>query len=555
MTGRAGLLKRGIVGAALAASVAAFGSSWTTVIAQVSFDRLLRAAQEPQNWLTYSGTTMSQRYSLLTQVTAANVKNLEQQWVFQAQSLEKFEATPLVVDGVIYTVQAPNDVVALDALTGRAFWIYSHVPSPQARPCCGRVNRGLAILGNTLFMATLDDHLIALDARSGRLVWNVTIKGARPEAGYAFTVAPLVVKNSIIVGVAGAEFGVRGFLAAFDATTGREVWRFNTVPGPGEPGNGTWSGDSWKRGGASVWVTGSYDPDLNLTYWGLGNPGPDWNGASREGDNLYSDGVVALDADTGTLKWHFQFTPHDEMDYDSTQVPVLADLEWQGRIRKVMLWANRNGFLYVLDRASGQFLLGKPFVKVTWASGLDDKGRPVRVQSPSEEGVVIFPHAVGGTNWMSPSFSPRTGLFYIPSLMDSYATFPRRAVDFVEGRVFVGAFPVGPIPTLHGGPINRRIPEQGYGAIQAFDPRTGTRKWIYRLADLTDSGVLSTASDLVFAGSREGYFFALDARDGSLLWKANLGGNVASGPIAYAVNGRQYVAVSAGNSLFAYALR
>jgi alcohol dehydrogenase (cytochrome c) len=451
----------------------------------------------------------------------------------------------------MYTVQAPNDVVALDAVTGRAFWIYSHIPSPQARPCCGRVNRGVAILGDTLFMATLDARLIALDAKSGRPRWNVAVAGARPEAGFAMTVSPLVIKDKVIVGTAGAEFGVRGFLAAFDAKSGKEVWRFYTVPGPGEPGNETWSGDSWKRGGASVWVTGSYDPELNLTYWGLGNPGPDWNGDDRLGDNLYSDSVVALDADTGALKWHFQFTPHDEMDYDSTQVPVLVDMEWQGRMRKLMLWANRN----VLDRATGQFLLGKPFVKVTWAEKLDEKGRPLQTQRPTPDGTVIFPHVFGATNWMSPSFSPRTGLFYIPSLMDSYANFGKRPVEYVEGRVYTGAFPVGPIPGLRGGPINRRLPEEGYGAIQAFDPKTGTQKWIFKMSDLTDSGVLTTASDLVFAGGREGYFFALNAIDGSLIWRANLGGPIASGPMSYAVNGRQYIAVAAGNSLFSYALR
>jgi alcohol dehydrogenase (cytochrome c) len=270
---------------------------------------------------------------------------------------------------------------------------------------------------------------------------------------------------------------------------------------------------------------------------------------------LYSDSVVALNADTGKLAWHFQFTPHDEMDYDSTQVPVLADLEWQGSMRKVMLWANRNGFMYVLDRTNGQFLLGKPFVKVTWASGLDEKGRPIRVQSPTTEGAVIFPHAFGGTNWMSPSYSPHTGLFYIPSIMDSYATFPKRAVEFVEGRLFMGAFPVGPIPGLRSSPINRRSPEEGYAAIQAFDPKTGTQKWIFKMADLTDGGVLSTETDLVFSGGRDGYFFALDATNGTLLWKANLGGGVAAGPMAYGIGGHEYIAISAGNSLFTFGLR
>ena len=284
--------------------------------AQVSFDRILGAQSEPQNWLTYSGNVQSQRHSLLRQVTPANVKNLELAWAFQAMSLEKFEATPLALDGVLFTVQPPNDVVAIDGASGRTFWTYTYRPSPQARPCCGRVNRGLAILGESLFMGTIDGHLIALDSKSGRELWNVVVAGARPEAGYTITVAPLVVKDKVIVGPAGGDFGIRGFIAAFDPKTGKEIWRFNTVAGPGEPGRETWAGDSWMRGGSAIWTTGSYDPELNLTYWGTGNPGPDFNGDNRAGDNLDSNSVVALDPDTGKLKWHFQFTPHDEFDYD-----------------------------------------------------------------------------------------------------------------------------------------------------------------------------------------------------------------------------------------------
>jgi alcohol dehydrogenase (cytochrome c) len=388
---------------------------------QVSFDRLLHAPQEPQNWLTYSGTNMSQRHSALNQITVENVKNLELQWVWQAQSLEKAEATPLVVDGVMYTIQNPNDVVALDAATGRIFWTYSYTPSPQARPCCGRINRGLAILGDTLFMGTIDAHLIAIDAKNGKPIWDTTV--ARAEAAYALVHAPLVVKDKVIIGTAGAEYGIRGFIAAYDVRTGKELWRFYTIAGPGDPNQKTWGGDSWKVGGGSVWVTGSYDPDLNLTYWGTGNPAPSWNGDPRPGDNLYSDSVVALDADTGQLKWHFQFTPHDEFDYDAVQVPVLADMQWRGkdgqqRPRKVMLWANRNGFFYVLDRITGEFLLGKPFVEVSWASALDDKGRPIAVpgKTPTAAGTIN----AGGTSWYSPSYSPRTGLLYVPHMAELF---------------------------------------------------------------------------------------------------------------------------------------
>src|SRR6202163_3869396 len=335
--------------------------------AQVTFDRLVNSAKEPQNWLTYSGNMMSQRYSPLDQITPQNVKNLELKWVFQARSLEKFEATPLVIDGIMYTVQAPNDVVALDPVTGRVFWAYSSSPSPLSRPGGGRVNRGVAVSGDTLFMATIDAHLIAVDANNGRPLWNTAV--AKPEAGYAITHAPLVIKDKVIVGVAGGEFGIRGFIAAYDVKTGREVWRFHNIPEPGEPGHETWKNEGWQHGGGSVWVTGSYDAESNLTYWGIGNPGPDWNGDPRPGDNLYTDSVVALDGDTGKLKWHYQFSPHDEFDYDSVQVPVLADMDWkdksgQTKPRKLMFWANRNGNFYALDRSTGEFLMGKPFVEV-----------------------------------------------------------------------------------------------------------------------------------------------------------------------------------------------
>lgn len=525
----------------------------------VTFDRILRAGQEPQNWLTYSGSFLSQRHSPLTQITTDNVKNLELQWVFQARSLEKYEATSIVADGVLYTVQAPDDVVALDAATGRVFWTYTYTPAAQARPCCGRVNRGVAILGDTLFIATIDARLIALDAKTGRPIWNVGVDGAKPESGYAFTLAPLVVKDKVIIGTAGGEYGIRGFIAAFDARTGKEAWRFYTIPGKGEPGNETWAGDSWKTGGASVWVTGSYDPDSNLTYWGIGNPGPDWNGDNRGGDNLYSNSVVALDADTGKLKWHFQFSPHDEFDYDSTQVPVLADVTWKGRPTKVMMWANRNGIFYVLDRTSGDFLLGKPFVDVNWTDKLDEKGRPNRVPGkvPTREGALIAPGNQGGTNWYSPSFSPQTGLFYIPSWVNYTSNYVKQDAEYVEGRVFGGGAPRGTIlPGVRSGQfLNYAKEDEGYGAVRAIDPKTGDLKWEFKMTDFTDAGILTTASNVLFSGGREGYFYALDARTGVPLWKATVGGRVTSGPMSYAVGGRQYVAVAAGSGLFVYALR
>jgi len=527
--------------------------------AQVTADRIRRSSSEPRNWLTYGGSYTSQRYSLLNQITPANVGRLESKWVLQNQVFGAWQATPLVVDGVMYVTQRPNDVLALDAKTGRVFWLYRYTPSPDARVCCGSNNRGVAILGDTLFMGTLDAHLVAIDAKTGRQLWNTTLGDVK--LAYSVTLAPLVVKDKVIVGVGGGEFGIRGFIAAFDAKTGKEAWRFYTIPGPGENGHDSWKGEAWKNGGGSVWVTGSFDPDLNLTYWGVGNPGPDWNPDQRPGDNLYTDSVVALDADTGALKWHFQFTPNDAYDYDSVQVPVLVDMNWRGPAAKLMLWANRNGFFYVLDRVTGRFLSGTPFVKVNWASHLDERGRPV--QTPQPPGSPTWPGNQGGTNWYPPAYSPRTELFYF-SVWENYASIYRKeTVEYQPGRNFSGGgFTVlTPVPGAPGVGIGRRTPinnwtnEVGSGAVIAVDPRTGERKWKFDQFDVTDSGLLTTASDLLFTGGREGYFYALDARSGAMLWKASLGGQVVAAPITFEVDGRQYVSVISGHTLVTFGLR
>ena len=522
--------------------------------AQVTFDRILHNDKEPQNWLTYGGT-MGQRYSTLDQINAGNVDGLQMKWAFQARSLERFESTPLVVDGMMYVTQMPNDVVALDAATGEVKWVRTYRPATDTKVCCGRVNRGLAILGNTLYMGTIDAHLLAIDARTGTILWNKEV--AKAAAGYSLMHAPLIVKDKVIVGTAGGEYGIRGFIAAFDAATGNEAWRFYTIPGPGEPGNETWPGDTWMHGGASVWVTGSYDPGSNLTYWGIGNPGDDYNGDRRPGDNLYSDSVVALDADTGKLKWYFQFTPHDLWDFDSTQVPVLADINWTGKDgrtqpRKVLMFANRNGFYYTLDRVSGEYLVGKAFTKVTWATGLDEKGRPMRVKDaePTVEG--SKGQEKNGSNWFPPAYSPRTGLFYVPVWENIDIVYTKRDDNYEEGKFFAGGGRRFSVSLA----VNAHKPEdKGNAVIRAIDPHTGEKKWDYTMKDVTNSGLLTTASDLIFVGSREGYFGALDATNGKLLWKTTVGGEVSMGPMTYAVNGKQYVAFSAAGSLFVYSLK
>jgi alcohol dehydrogenase (cytochrome c) len=543
--------------------------TWS-VGAQVTSNRLLSAAKEPHNWLTYSGGYFSQRYSELRQIDTNNVKNLEQKWIYQAPVMGPWQATPLVVDGIMYVTQRPNDIVALDAKTGRAFWVYRHNTSPNQKACCGSNNRGVAILGDTLFMGTLDARLVAVNAKSGRLKWSVQV--ADMEAAYSLTLAPLVVKDKVIIGVGGGEYGIRGFIAAYDANTGKEAWRFYTIPGPGEPGHETWERcppnpvtycdpEAWAHGGGSIWLTGSYDPELNLTYWGVGNAGPDWNPAQRPGDNLYTASVVALDADTGRLRWHFQFTPNDAYDYDAVQIPVLADLNWSGGPVKAMLWANRNGYFYVLERATGKFLLGKPFVKVNWSSGLDERGRPIRTPQPT--GAPTYPGNQGGTNWYSPSYSPRTGLMYFSAWEDYATIFGGVPVQYQEGRNFgggnnraYGPVPGAPaVPVLRRGPINSWTEAVANGAVLALDPQTGEQKWKFDMTDVSDSGILTTASDVLFTGGREGYFQALDARNGTLLWRTNLGGQIVTGPMTYAVDGKQYVAAIAGQVLAVFGLR
>ena len=525
----------------------------------LTFERLLNAEAEPHNWLTYSGGYDSQRHTTLDQIDPANVTDLELKWVFQAQSLQVFQTTPLVVDGIMYLTEAPNTVVALDAKLGRVFWRYEYTPSNLSRPCCGRVNRGLGMLGNTLYMATIDARLIAIDASTGQPIWFKQIADA--SAGYATTLAPLIIKDKVIIGVAGGEYGVRGFIAAYEADSGDEAWRFYTIPGPGEPGHETWEGDgdAWMHGGASVWLTGSYDPDTNLTFWGIGNPGPDFNPEQRPGDNLYSDCVVALNADTGELEWYFQFTPNDDYDYDSVQVPVLIDYPAQdGSTLKLMLWGNRNGFFYVLDRQTGQFISGDPYVFVNWAESLDDNGRPV--ETPQAEGEPTFPGVQGGTNWYSPSYSPSTRLFYLSTWEGYGSIFQPQASEYRPGQIFLGGRPgnwmrnAPAIPGVRRGAINNWTEAAGTGAVIALDPATGEERWRFNMTDVTSSGILTTNTDLLFTGNREGYFHALDAKSGDLLWKRTLGGMIANGPMSFAVDGQQFVAAAAGNSLFVFGL-
>ena len=536
-------MKRIAVVVGLAASIQLVTGQAQTgpAFSPVTWERLLNAADEPENWLLYSGSLDSQRFSRLDQIHGGNVAELELKWAYQIPEIDRAETVPLVVDGVMFITEAPSNVVAVDARTGRPYWRYDHELPDDLRICCGRNNRGVAILGDTLFMSTLDAHLVAIDARTGNLRWNREV--ADHAGGYSKTAAPLIVKDKVVTG-AGGEFGIRGFLDAYNPTNGDREWRLYTIPGPDHPDNQTWAGDSWRTGGSPTWLTGSYDPDLNLLYWGTGNPGPDWNGEVRLGDNLYADSALAVDANTGKLEWYFQFTPWDVHDWDAIQIPILADIDFNGEPRKVMMWANRNAFYYTLDRITGEFLVGKPYAKQTWAEGLDDLGRPIRAPNklPTPDGTVVSPPVGGGTNWWSPAYSPRTELFYV-NAYDGEQEYFIRDQEYVEGEQYTG-----------GGGQNV-LPVDNYtSAIRAIDPRTGDRRWEFEIQPRSTSGLLATAGDLVFGGSVDGYFYALDAVTGQELWNLPVGGRVHAAPITYAVDGQQYVTIAAGNVVYTFGL-
>jgi alcohol dehydrogenase (cytochrome c) len=508
------------------------------VAKDVTYERLLNARSEPQNWLTYYGAYDGQRYSPLDQINTENVKQLAPAWVFQCGSVGlhsgastySFEAAPIVVDGIMFVSGWDGWVWALDARTGALMWQYRHASPFDVSLCCGNVNRGVAVAEGKVFVVTLNAHIVALDAETGKKVWDQTYGDVR--AGESATVAPLVVKDMVIVGSSGGEFGVRGHLDAFKRETGERAWRTYMVPKPGEPGSETWpaDGEAWARGGANCWVTSTFDPELNLLYVGTGNPCPDFDGGVREGDNLYTDSGVAVDADTGEIRAHFQYTPHDLWDYDSTMEHILFDLDGQ----KLAAHFDKNGFLYILDRTNMEPVRVAPFVdRIDWGE-VDAKGNVTPKLYPDKEGdpVHFWPGPAGAKEWTHACYSPKTELLYAP-VQDVGATATRRRREFKESIPYWGA---GVAVDL----------EDMAGSVSAFDPRTGEERWRWANDIPMCSSVLATGGDLVFAGEPTGEFNALDARSGELLWQFQCGSGHHSSPTSYSIDGRQYIAVPTG---------
>jgi alcohol dehydrogenase (cytochrome c) len=510
--------------------VAAFAASTVT-------EQQLREAQsDSTTWLTYGKNYLGWRYSELSEINTKTVARLAPRWIHQTLVSGSHETSPLVFGGRMFLTGPSNHAWALDLLTGKEVWEYHKAPPAGLSMCCGEPNRGFAALGDKLFKVNIEATLVALDATSGAVLWERQM--ADHSKGFTATGAPLVVKNKVVAGMAGAEFGTRGFIDAYDAATGERVWRFNTIAAKGESGGETWAGDSWEHGGGSTWITGTYDPELNLIYWGTANPGPGLDGDIRAGDNLYTNSLVALDADTGKMNWYFQFTPHDTHDWDSVEDPVLVDMMFQGRRVKAVIQANRNGFFYALDRTSGQFLIGSPYTKITWASGLDAKGRPVVVPGldPSENGTQVCPGLGGGHTWHATSYSPQTQLFYFNST-DGCHLFYRHKQEFREAQWYQASTEAA-IPS-----------EPSTGSVIAMDPATGKPRWRFEMVSPSPSGMLSTAGGLVFTGDGQGYLIALDAKTGKPLWHFQTGGEIIAPPITYSLNGKQQIAVAAGTSV------
>jgi len=505
----------------------------------------LLVAPPAQDWPSYNGDYTGRRFSALDQINPDNVHRLRAQWVFHSTNSESLEVTPVVVGGVMYVTSA-NDTFALDARTGRVLWSHTRPLSKGLiDDAAAHHNRGAAVWHTRLFMETDNAHLLCLDARSGHLIWDVAYADTRKN--YGATSAPFIVRDKVLVGTSGGDDGVRGFLAAFDPETGKEVWRFWTIPAPGEPGSESWPGEAYLLGGGTTWMPGTYDPETNTLFWGTSNPAPDFAGDTRPGDDLYTDCVLALDPDTGKLKWHFQFTPHDLFDFDATETPVLVDLTVDGQVRKLLVEANRNGFFYLLDRTTGKFLGATPFVeKLNWAKGIDAYGRPIRTGlQPTPQGVKICPSLSGATNWMSPSYNPSTQLFYVMALEDcDIYTAGKSKQTFKPGA------------TYYNTGTKRPPRESAQKILLALDVATGKLVWRYPQVGNGDSwgGTMTTASGLVFFGDDASEFEAVDARTGKALWHFNTGQTLHASPMSYSVNGVQYVSIASGSDVFSFAL-
>ena len=493
------------------------------------------------NWTSYNGDYTGMRHSSLTQVTPANADRLQAHWVFHPRTVSPLEVTPIVVAGVMFVTSA-NDAYALDAKTGIVLWHHTRAISQGLVDDPGQHhNRGVAILGTRIYMETDNAHLLCLDARSGHLIWEVPyVTGNR---NYGATSAPLIVKDKVVVGISGGDDGVRGFLAAFDANTGEEKWRFWTIPGPGEKGNESWPGDSYLHGGGTTWLPGTYDPELNTLYWGTGNPAPDYDGSIRPGDDLYTSCLLAIDPDTGALKWYFQFSPHDLYDYDAVQTPVIVNANFKGHSRKLIVTANRNGFLYILDRTDGKFLFAKSFVSnQNWAKSINEDGRPISAGLiPDAKGVRICPANGGATNWYSPTYDPVTHTFYFRSF-EACALIQSGTKLFEEDHTYYAT--------------GLRRDEPGKAYVNAFNVNTLDFSW----RDLQIGrnkgwgGLMSTASGLLAYGDDADNFVVMDARTGKSLWHFHVGQLIHASPMSYAVDGKQYFAVAAGSDVFAFAL-
>jgi alcohol dehydrogenase (cytochrome c) len=495
------------------------------------------------NWLSYNGDYTGRRFTSLREISSANVSQLRAQWVFHAANSDRLEVTPVVADGIMFVTSA-NDAFALDAQTGRTLWHYSRpVTNGLIDDASQHHNRGVGIWHTRVYMETDNAHLLCLDARSGHLLWDVAYTDG--NMNYGATSAPLVVKDKVLVGTSGGDDGVRGFVAAYDAETGKEAWRFWTIPGPGEFGSSSWPAESYKLGGGTTWMPGTFDPELNTIFWGTSNPAPDFDGGPRPGDDLYTDCLLALDPDNGKLKWYFQFTPHDLFDYDAVETPVLVDATFRGQPRKLIFEANRNGFLYVLDRTNGAFLQATRFAeKLNWATGIDEKGRPIRRDvKPTDGGTRVCPGMVGATNWQAPAYNPDTSMLYFMAL-ESCDIYLLKAKEFRPGQTYYST------GVRHSeGDFNQKI-------LLAYGLEGDKPSWRYVQAGEGHSagGVLTTASGLVFFGDDAHSFEAVDAQSGKPLWHFNTGQTIVASPMSYAVNAKQYVAIAAGSDVFSFTL-